>query len=275
MGITARFYGTRGSIPVCDRDYQDFGGNTTCVMLTGDRGQVAILDAGSGIRNLGKDLIARGHQQAGTMFIAFSHFHWDHIQGFPFFAPAYDPRRHFTISAFGRGGAGKGLRGIFAGQMQQEYFPLTLDQMGATFAFLEPGGPTFENDDVRVISYKHNHPGGAYTYRIESRGKVLVFCTDIEHGDRIDQNVVALSREADLLIHEAQYTPEELRHRKGWGHSSWGQAIEVAEQAGVKQLALTHHDPDHNDEFLLRVEEECQKHFPHVVLAREKMEIEL
>ena len=275
MGITARFYGTRGSIPVCDRDYQDFGGNTTCVMLTGDRGQVAILDAGSGIRNLGKDLIARGHQQAGTMFIAFSHFHWDHIQGFPFFAPAYDPRRHFTISAFGRGGEGKGLRSIFAGQMQQEYFPLTLDQMGATFAFLEPGGPTFENDDVRVTSYRHNHPGGAYTYRIESRGKVLVFCTDIEHGDRIDQNVVGLSREADLLIHEAQYTPEELRHRKGWGHSSWGQAIEVAEQAGVKQLALTHHDPDHNDEFLLRVEEECQKHFPHVVLAREKKEIEL
>ena len=275
MGITAKFYGTRGSIPVCDRDYQDFGGNTTCVMLTGDRGQVAILDAGSGIRNLGKDLIARGHQQAGTMFIAFSHFHWDHIQGFPFFAPAYDPRRHFTISAFGRGGEGKGLRSIFAGQMQQEYFPLTLDQMGATFAFLEPGGPTFENDDVRVISYKHNHPGGAYTYRIESRGKVLVFCTDIEHGDRIDQNVVALSREADLLIHEAQYTPEELRHRKGWGHSSWGQAIEVAEQAGVKRLALTHHDPDHDDAFLLRVEEECQKHFPHVVLAREKMAIEL
>ena len=273
--MQVKFYGTRGSIPVCDRDFQDFGGNTTCVMLTGDRGQVAILDAGSGIRNLGKDLIARGHQQAGTMFIAFSHFHWDHIQGFPFFAPAYDPRRHFTISAFGRGGEGKGLRSIFAGQMQQEYFPLTLDQMGATFAFLEPGGPTFENDDVRVISYKHNHPGGAYTYRIESRGKVLVFCTDIEHGDRIDQNVVALSREADLLIHEAQYTPEELRHRKGWGHSSWGQAIEVAEQAGVKRLALTHHDPDHDDAFLLRVEEECQKHFPHVVLAREKMEIEL
>ena len=147
--------------------------------------------------------------------------------------------------------------------------------MGATFAFLEPGGPTFENDDVRVTSYRHNHPGGAYTYRIESRGKVLVFCTDIEHGDRIDPNVVALSREADLLIHEAQYTPEELRHRKGWGHSSWGQAIEVAEQAGVKQLALTHHDPDHDDAFLLRVEEECQKHFPHVVLAREKMAIEL
>ena len=275
MFVKARFYGTRGSIPVCDRDFQDFGGNTTCVRLSDDRGQVAILDAGSGIRNLGKDLIASAHKQVGTMFIAFSHFHWDHIQGFPFFAPAYDPRRHFTISAFGRGGEVKELKSIFAGQMQQEYFPLTLDQMGATFAFLEPGGPTFETDGARVISYKHNHPGGAYTYRIEARGKVLVFCTDIEHGDRLDQNIVQLSREADLLIHEAQYTPEELKHKKGWGHSSWAQTIEVAKQAGVKQLALTHHDPDHNDEFLLRVEDECQKHFPQVVLAREKMEIEL
>jgi phosphoribosyl 1,2-cyclic phosphodiesterase len=243
-------------------------------MLTGELGQVAILDAGSGIRNLGKDLIATGHQQVGTMFIALTHFHWDHIQGFPFFAPAYDPRRHFTISAFGRGGKAKDLKSIFAGQMQQEYFPVSLDQMGATFAFQEPG-ESFVYGPTRVISYKHHHPGGAYTYRIETGGKVLVFCTDIEHADGIDPNIVKLSTEADLLIHDAQYTPEELKHKKGWGHSSWEQAIEVARQAGVKRLALTHHDPDHNDEFLLRVEEECQRHFPQVVLAREKMTIEL
>src|SRR5262249_60946369 len=121
--------------------------------------------------------------------------------------PAYDPRRHFTIMAFGRGGEGKGLKSIFAGQMQQEYFPLTLDQMGATFAFLEPGGPTFENDGGRVISYKHNHPGGAYTYRLEARGKVLVFCTDIEHGERIDPKIVKGSQEADLPIPETQTPP--------------------------------------------------------------------
>src|SRR5262245_37771085 len=214
MNPRVKFYGTRGSIPVCDRDFQDFGGNTTCVMLAGDLGQVAILDAGSGIRNLGKDLIASGHQQAGTMFLALTHFHWDHIQGFPFFAPAYDPRRHFTISAFGRGKEVKDLQSIFAGQMQQEYFPVALDQMGATFTFLEPGSATFEYGLTRVISHKHNHPGGAYTYRFEHRDKVVVFCTDIEHGDGIDPNIVRLSAEADLLIHEAQYTPEELKHKK-------------------------------------------------------------
>jgi ribonuclease BN (tRNA processing enzyme) len=146
--------------------------------------------------------------------------------------------------------------------------------MGATFAFLETGSPTFEYGLTRVVSYKHNHPGGAYTYRFEHQGKVLVFCTDIEHGERLDPTIVQLATEADLLIHDAQYTPDELRHKKGWGHSSWEQAIEVAKRAGVKQLALTHHDPDHNDEFLLRVEDECQRHFPHVVLAREKMEFE-
>src|SRR5262249_57099909 len=113
-------------------------------------------------------------------------------------------------------------------------------------------------------SYKHNHPGGAYTYRIESRGKTVVFCTDIEHGDRIDQNIVKLSREADLLIHEAQYTPEELKHKKGWGHSSWEQAIEVAKQAGVKELALTRQGPEPKDTILVPVETERPEHFPHV-----------
>jgi phosphoribosyl 1,2-cyclic phosphodiesterase len=272
--MKARFYGTRGSTPVCECDFQEFGGNTTCVLLADDRGQVAILDAGSGIRNLGKDLIASGHRQDGTTFIALTHFHWDHIQGFPFFAPAYDPKRHFTISAFGGGTQARDLKSIFAGQMQREYFPVSLDQMGATFAFHEPAGDGFVVGPTRVTSYRHNHPGGAFTYRIESQGKVLVFCTDIEHGDAIDPNIVELARGADLLIHDAQYTPDELVHKKGWGHSSWEQAVEVARQAGAKRLALTHHDPDHTDAFLRRAEEECQRRFPDAVFAREKMEID-
>jgi phosphoribosyl 1,2-cyclic phosphodiesterase len=272
--MKVKFYGTRGSIPVCEREFQEFGGNTTCVMLTGDDGQVAILDAGSGIRNLGKDLFASGHVQRGTMFIAFSHFHWDHIQGFPFFGPAYDPKRHFTIMAFGRGQQVKDLRHIFEMQMQSEYFPVGLGQMGATFEFLQPEVDVFRHEDAVVTSQRHNHPGGAFTYRIEHLGKVLVFCTDIEHTDGIDPKIVALSRGADLLIHEAQYTPEELKTKRGWGHSSWEQAIEVAEQASVKRLALTHHDPEHNDAFLADVEKQCQKRFPACVLAREKKEIE-
>jgi phosphoribosyl 1,2-cyclic phosphodiesterase len=275
MNPIVTFYGTRGSIPICDREFQEFGGNTTSVLLTGIGGRVAILDAGTGIRKLGMDLMAKGPPQEGTTFLALSHFHWDHIQGFPFFAPAYDPRRHFTISAFGREGQVKDLKSIFAGQMQEEYFPIPLEEMGATFEFLESGCDSYDIGLTRIVSYRHRHPGGAYTYRIEHFGKVMVFSTDIEHGDAIDPNIVKLATEVDLLIHDAQYTPEELRHKKGWGHSSWEQAIEVAKRAGVKRLALTHHDPDHNDEFLTRVEEQCQKRFDHVVLAREKMAIEL
>ena len=268
------FYGTRGSIPVCEPAFQEFGGNTTCVLLTGDDGRIAILDAGSGIRNLGRDLIASGHRQDSTIFLALSHFHWDHIQGFPFFAPAYDSARHFTISAFGRGTRPNDLASIFSGQMQREYFPVALDQMGAAFAFHEPEGAEFTEGQTRVTSYRHNHPGGAFTYRLERHGKVIAYCTDVEHGDGIDPNIVAMARGADLLIHDAQYTPEELPHRRGWGHSSWEQAVAVAERAGAKRLALTHHDPDHDDAFLRGVEEKCRRRFPAAVLARERMEID-
>jgi ribonuclease BN (tRNA processing enzyme) len=126
-----------------------------------------------------------------------------------------------------------------------------------------------------VIANKHKHPGGAFGYRIEREGKVFVFCTDVEHGDEIDQNVVRLAEQADLLVHEAQYTTEELKDKKGWGHSSYEQAIQVAEMAGVKQLAITHHDPDHDDDFLTRIEKECQQRYKDCFLAREQMEIEL
>ncbi|MGH7456865.1 MAG: MBL fold metallo-hydrolase, partial [bacterium] len=221
------------------------------------------------------DLIAKGHEQYGNIYIGFSHFHWDHIQGFPFFSPAYDARRHFTISAIGKGRSAKNLRGIFATQMLPEYFPVALDKMGAKFSFRQSETDHSIVNGVKVTVSELNHPGRAYGYRIEDiDGKVLVFCTDVEHGDTIDQRVVKLARGADLLIHEAQYTPKELKGKKGWGHSSWEQAIEVAERAGVKQLALTHHDPDHDDAFLLQVEKECQKRFPNALLAREKMEIE-
>jgi phosphoribosyl 1,2-cyclic phosphodiesterase len=270
-----KFYGTRGSLPVCEREFQVFGGNTTCISLTGRNNGVAILDAGTGIRNLGKDLTAKGHEQFGNIYIGFSHFHWDHIQGFPFFLPAYDSRRHFTISAIGKGRSAKNLRGIFATQMLPEYFPVALDQMGAKFSFHQSETDHFISNGVKVTVAEHNHPGGTYGYRIEDvDGKVLVYCTDVEHGDTIDQRIVQLAKDADFLIHDAQYTPKELKGKKGWGHSSWEQAIEVAERAGVNQLALTHHDPDHNDEFLLEVEKECRTRFPKAFLAREKAEIE-
>ena len=280
--MIAKFFGVRGSIPVCHPDFQAFGGNTTCVQIkVKDTNNIVVFDAGTGIRDLGKEFIASGHKQE-ELFIAFSHFHWDHIQGFPFFAPAFTKKLKINILAMGLGREFDNLEEIFKMQMHEEYFPVQLNEMGAEFNFilLDKVMEVFEGRDknktpIIVIANKHKHPGGAFGYRVERGDKVFVFCTDIEHGDEIDQNVVRLAENADLLIHEAQYTSEELKDKKGWGHSSYEQAIQVAEMAGVKQLAITHHDPDHDDEFLAKMEKQCQQRFKDCFLAREKMEIEL
>lgn len=280
--IQVKFYGTRGSIPVCGPGFQEFGGNTTCLQLkVKETNRIVILDAGTGIRELGKDFIQSGHTQ-DEIFISFTHFHWDHIQGFPFFAPAFIKNQKINILALGWGRRIKSLEDIFKTQMRKEFFPVQLEKMGARFNFMlleetkKVFKPKIKNPkEVIVKTNKHKHPGGAYGYRLERDGKVLVFCTDIEHGDSIDENVIKFVRDADLLIHDAQYTDEELKEKTGWGHSSYSQAIEVAERANVKILGLTHHDPDHDDSFLKKMEKKCQERFKDCFLAREKMEIEI
>ena len=273
-----KFYGTRGSIPICDAGFQEFGGDTTCLQITfTDTNRIAIIDAGTGVRNLGKDLRVIGHKQ-DQIVIAFTHFHWDHIQGFPFFAPAYDPNQKITLLTLGRGQTITNLREIFEVQMQSQYFPVQLDHMGANFEFLQIADAsrhfTAANNVATVVTaLRHNHPGGAYTFRIERSGKVLVVCTDVEHNEQMDPQLIELARDADLLVHDAQFTAEELKNRRGWGHSSFDQAMQFAEMAGVKRLAMTHHDPDHDDDFLQRIEKLCQERFPEALLARQGMEI--
>jgi phosphoribosyl 1,2-cyclic phosphodiesterase len=290
--MNVKFYGTRGSTPVCEPGFQHFGGNTSCVLIDGpDR--VGILDAGTGIRQLGKEMVASPEERfRRPVFMLFSHFHWDHIQGFPFFAPAYDPSRHFVVTAMGLNRFQCSLKSVFARQMEDTYFPVPLDQMGATFTFKQPAVDALEEDDVpevrtpqppapgheaHVLGVLHNHPGGAYSYRIEGQnGKIVTYCTDIEYADGIiDERIVDLARGADLLIHDAQYTPEELEKHRGWGHSSWEQACEVAERAGVKLLALTHHDPAHDDEMLRGMEKACQQRFKDSFFARDQLVVDI
>jgi len=264
------FYGTRGTMPVADPNYSQFGGNTACILVTFSTGRVAILDAGTGIRKLGNDLLSSSHEQFGNISIILSHTHWDHIQGFPYFEPAYDSRRNFTISICGKDRMGKDLESLFSTQMQNDFFPVSLEEMGAKFTFLQPDNTLYEHPGgIKLEASKHSHRGDAYGYRIEEGGKTLVYCTDVEHKNGIDPSVVALAKNADLLIHDAQYTPDELKVKRGWGHSSWEQAIEVAERAEVKKLALFHHDPEHNDTFLSNMETECRKRFADLFLARE------
>jgi phosphoribosyl 1,2-cyclic phosphodiesterase len=270
------FFGTRGSIAVPDKEMMEVGGNTSCLLYESASGGLVILDAGTGIRGLGKHIIKNSIEQFENIFIALSHTHWDHIQGLPFFGPAYDPRRNITISIYGKDKSVKKLEDIFVTQMQQEYFPVPLDMMGANISFFAPESSIFKNEKGGIVrAMAHNHPGGAYGYRFEAEGKVFVYCTDVEHGDTIDPGVVELSKDADLLVHDAQYTPRELKEKKGWGHSSWEQAAMVADMAGVKRLALFHHDPEHTDTFLFDMEKDCKTVFSNAFLAIEGDTVEI
>jgi phosphoribosyl 1,2-cyclic phosphodiesterase len=268
------FFGTRGSVPVADPEFFRFGGNTSCLLLEFESGRVGVLDAGTGIRKAGRRIVERGIEQLDNLVIGLSHTHWDHIQGFPFFQPAYDPRRTLTIAINGRSSTHLDLESVFTTAMQAEFFPVPLSGMGAKVVFSQPDAHEVEMPGgVRIRTARHGHPGGAYGYRITEGDRTLVYCTDVEHGRRIDPRVVELARGADLLVHDAQYTPAELEDKRGWGHSSWEQAVEVGLEARVKRLALFHHDPEHDDAFLMGVERECQRLFPNAFLAREGLEI--
>ena len=272
--MKVKFYGVRGSIPVCGREFERYGGNTTCLRIyREDINRIVIIDAGTGIRNLGKEIINKRLNQH-VINILFTHFHWDHIQGFPFFAPAYNRNQKIGILVMGKERKIKNLKEIFSMQMQKEYFPVELDAMGAQFEFLTYGDKeTFYGANVTAIPQYHKYIGGSYGFRIDDKATSLVFCTDVEHINGLDENIINLARGADLLIHDGQYNAVEYIKHKGWGHSSWEQAAEVAIQAKVKKLIITHHDPDHTDDFLDSMEKECKKIFPDSLFAKEGMEV--
>jgi len=269
-----KFYGTRGSIPVSDPGFTEFGGNTTCLFISAiDEGaDTLIIDAGTGIRNLGKDILSGKVGIGEEIFLGFTHFHWDHIQGFPFFAQAYNPDSKIQISTAGKRKI-QNLKDIFSTQMQSIYFPVQLEKMGALITFVKYDTEVIGKKGAFVSTIDVNHPGGCIAARFQYKNKSIVYCTDIEHLNGIDENVVKFSMNADVLIHDAQYTDDELKTHKGWGHSSYSQAIEVAERSNVKQLFITHHDPDHDDEFLRKWEKKSRERFKDLIFARDNYEL--
>ncbi|MEM7571369.1 MAG: MBL fold metallo-hydrolase [Bacteroidota bacterium] len=277
-----KFYGVRGSTPICDPNFGEFGGDTTCFYLDlllkkGQEKITVIFDAGTGIRQLGKDIINGIIPPSDKILILFTHFHWDHIQGFPFFSPAYfTDREIFFFSPHHCLDSDEQLKGIFERQMQSEYFPVQLEKMGADFRFYtteEFQAVLSMDQNVSLKFRRQNHPGGSYGFRLDGYGKSVVVCTDIEHGLDVDPEVVDFCQGADLLVHEAQYTDEELAKHRGWGHSSFNQAVELAKRAAVKHLYLTHHDPDHDDVFLRAQEQLCRAKFSNCTIARQGTEV--
>lgn len=261
MQIT--FWGTRGSSPSPGPDTIRYGGNTSCVEVRLDDGMRCIFDAGTGIRSLGNALLAEPGPVKAHVFL--SHVHWDHIQGFPFFAPAFVDSTELCI--LGPEEASLSLEQSIRGQMRRPYFPITMHAMMAKMHFLPLAeGSVLSLHGATIEVCRLNHPGPTLGYRLTAGEKVVVYATDNEpFGDEAlsqhltqPSGVLKLAQDADLLIHDAQYTPKEYPHHLGWGHSTYLDALYTAQQAHVKCLALYHHDPSHTDAEVDRIMAHCR-----------------
>jgi phosphoribosyl 1,2-cyclic phosphodiesterase len=252
--MRVRFFGTRGSIPTPGPHTLRYGGNTSCIEVQSSAGTLVILDMGTGAMALGRELMARGEPSRGHILI--SHTHWDHIQGIPFFAPLFAPGFEWDI--YGPRGLHQGLRQTLAGQMQSTYFPVTLEQLGATIRYRELVEGRLRIGDIEVTCRYLNHPALTLGYRLEADGAALVYACDHEPhshalatgvGDFLgeDRRHAEFLAGADLVVHDAQYLASEYPQKIGWGHSTVEYACAVARLAKVRQLALTHHDPMRDD----------------------------
>lgn len=262
-----QFWGTRGSIARPGPATARYGGNTSCVEVRSDRGTLIVIDCGTGAYALGEHLLAQGSAPLHG-HILISHTHWDHIQGIPFFAPLHAPGNEWDI--YGPKGLSQSLAETLAGQMEHTYFPISLEQLGATIRYHDLVEGTFTIDDIRVTTRYLNHPALTLGYRIEADGASMVYCCDHEphspalasgEGDitGYDRRYVDFVSRADLVIHDAQYTALEYPAKAGWGHSSSEYAVRVGQDAGVRKLVLTHHDPSRDDEALDAIVEAMQR----------------
>ncbi len=250
--VTLRCWGTRGSIPSPGPDTARYGGNTTCFEVRSG-GRRVVFDAGSGMRPLGHDLMRDGNGVDTPIFL--THFHWDHIQGFPFFQPLYTPGAELRI--IGPAQNNIDVQTLFAGQMGPIYFPVPFSAVAAKLSFGHLNEGTWEEDDIRVRAIRVKHPSYVLGYRIETGGRSICFIPDDELegadypvGDGWRERLVEFVRGADLLIHDSMYTEEEYEARRGWGHSTHRQSLRLAEEAEVAELLFFHHDPERTDEAL-------------------------
>jgi phosphoribosyl 1,2-cyclic phosphodiesterase len=270
-----KFWGVRGSTPTPQPENMRYGGNTSCVEVRFDD-RIYIFDCGTGFRVLGQQLKSEFGKQPFSAHVFVSHFHWDHIQGIPFFRPLYEPpQNQFAFHCSSRT---RSLKQVMAEQMASPYFPVNLNHMSAKSDFYEiEDGCVRMEDGVQMKTAWLNHPQGCMGFRLETKDGVLVYATDNEPGDAgFDKAVRKLAEGADVLIYDAQYLPEEYEaKRRGWGHSHWREAVSVVMESGAKELVLYHHDPDHSDTVIDKIVQEARNYYPKVRAAAEGMEIRL
>jgi len=270
-----KFWGVRGSTPTPERRNSRYGGNTCCIEIRLANGTLIILDAGSGIRGLGKSLLREfgGHPIHGYVFM--THFHWDHIQGIPFFLPLYNKGNVFLFHSVLR--KGLELREAVEGQMVNPYFPVDMSAMAALRHFYDLDADPINLNGAIISSAPMNHPQECVGYRIEADGATFVLATDTEPGSpHHDRAIRELAKGADVLVYDGQYTPEQVAgEKKGWGHSSWLDGTRIARECGVKQLILFHHDPDSDDYYVDGLAERARQEFPNSIGASEGMIVNL
>ena len=266
-----KFWGVRGSFPAPRKDTVVYGGHTSCVEIRTAKNELIILDMGTGFIDLGNSLLSEQNSPKSAHIIV-SHYHWDHIFGFLGFAPFFDPSRSFKI--YGKDDK-MDPNQIIEYIQNPTFWPVDMSMLNAKIdLFNFPNDELIISDDNRIKFTLHGHPNGANSYRIEIGNNIIVYSTDCEHPtDHLNHHVIENARNADILIHDAQYTDDELPAHKGWGHSSWQQAVNVAKEANAKQLILYHHDPARNDDALSKLESDAKEKFPDTLAAKQGMEI--
>jgi phosphoribosyl 1,2-cyclic phosphodiesterase len=272
------FWGVRGSTPTVDRDTWRYGGNTPCLELVSPDGSRFILDCGTGLRMLGNRWAASADRKRIEAHIFVTHYHWDHIQGIPFFTPLYEALNRFHFYSFRSKSLGlDSLKRVFEAQMAHPYFPVDLSAMSAAREFKEiSGGDCFTVGDTRVKACWLNHPQGCLGFRFETPVGTVVYATDNEPGNpEHDKKLMELAEGADVFVNDSQYTPEQLDTHRGWGHSSWAEGVRIAKAAGVRNLVLFHHDPDSSDKQVDGILREARKGFENTWAAAEGMALTL
>jgi phosphoribosyl 1,2-cyclic phosphodiesterase len=266
--LIVNFLGVRGSLASPGMSTAGVGGNTSCVeVIAGD--QRIVFDAGSGLRTLGEQLVARGPTETTILL---SHLHWDHIQGLPFFVPLYIPGNRVNLVSGANGVMP--LEQALRQQMRAPFFPVEFAEVAPQVSAREVASNSrFSVGNARITTAKLNHPDPVYGYRIELGNHSVVYATDTEHFSVVDPGLRKLAAGADVLIYDAQYTPEEYPGKVGWGHSTWEAAVELARAAGVRQLVLFHHDPRRSDQAVEEIEQRARAQFANTVAAREGMQL--
>ena len=270
--LAMRFWGVRGSIPTPEAANLGYGGNTACLEVRYGGLPPLIFDGGSGLRQLGLSLLGE-FPSGGACHIFFTHFHWDHIQGVPFFIPLYRPdwtiRFHSTREP-------EVLESLLQDQMRPPFFPVAMPAVRAVRSYAQVAATGQTLDGVRIRPIPLHHPNGSNGYRIDAGGHSIVYATDHEHGDaEIDRALTEQSEGADILIYDAQYTPQEYESRRGWGHSTWVRGARLAREAGVGQLVLFHHEPLRTDEAVAGIVKEAQTIFANTIGATEGWHVNL